>query len=127
MDVTISGPFFNDSARQGAVARALLDAQNEVADQAQADVHQNLDASIKRPTPYYETQIRRVFRGAAAVVTDLGVIYGAWLEGVGSRNRTTRFKGYFSFRRAAASTRGRVAELAGPHIARLVRSLGGGS
>lgn len=34
------------------------------------------------------------------VVNDL-VTYGAWLEGVGSRNASTRFKGYHGFRRAA--------------------------
>jgi hypothetical protein len=33
-------------------------------------------------------------------VTHDRVIYGAWLEGVGSRNQTTRFKGYWSFRKA---------------------------
>lgn len=33
------------------------------------------------------------------VTTDLAT-YGPWLEGVGSRNETTRFKGYHGFRRA---------------------------
>jgi hypothetical protein len=28
-------------------------------------------------------------------------VYGPWLEGVGSRNNTTRFKGYHAFRNAA--------------------------
>ena len=34
------------------------------------------------------------------VVSDNGVVYGAWLEGTSSRNDTTRFKGYRSFRNA---------------------------
>jgi hypothetical protein len=33
------------------------------------------------------------------VTTDLAS-YGPWLEGLGSRNETTSFKGYFSFRQA---------------------------
>jgi hypothetical protein len=33
------------------------------------------------------------------VISDRGVVYGPWLEGTGSRNQTTRFKGYASFRR----------------------------
>lgn len=33
------------------------------------------------------------------VTTDLAT-YGPWLEGTGSRNETTRFKGYHGFRRA---------------------------
>ena len=28
------------------------------------------------------------------------VVYGPWLEGTGSRNRTSRFKGYWTFRKA---------------------------
>ena len=35
------------------------------------------------------------------IVTDGGkVLYGPWLEGEGSRNKSSRFKGYFSFRKA---------------------------
>jgi len=33
------------------------------------------------------------------VISDSGVVYGPWLEGVGSRNQATRFKGYAIFRR----------------------------
>jgi len=35
------------------------------------------------------------------VVTTELAMYGPWLEGTGSRNLTTRFKGYWGFRRAA--------------------------
>lgn len=35
------------------------------------------------------------------IVTTGDAMYGPWLEGTGSRNRTTRFKGYFGFRRAS--------------------------
>lgn len=34
-----------------------------------------------------------------AVTTDIAT-YGPWLEGTGSRNQTTRFKGYHGFRQA---------------------------
>lgn len=34
-----------------------------------------------------------------AMIGDGGVIYGPWLEGTGSRNQSTRFKGYAAFRR----------------------------
>lgn len=37
---------------------------------------------------------------ADVVTTDIAT-YGPWLEGTGSRNDTTRFKGYFGFRKAA--------------------------
>lgn len=42
------------------------------------------------------------------VTTDLAT-YGPWLEGTGSRNETTRFKGYHGFRRAGQEL-DRVAE-----------------
>lgn len=35
------------------------------------------------------------------LVHDTDVVYGPWLEGVGSRNLTTRFKGYHTFRHIA--------------------------
>jgi hypothetical protein len=31
---------------------------------------------------------------------DSGVVYGPWLEGVGRRNKVSRFKGYSSFRKS---------------------------
>lgn len=39
-------------------------------------------------------------REETVVTTDLAT-YGPWLEGTGSRNETTRFKGYHGFRQAA--------------------------
>lgn len=35
------------------------------------------------------------------LVHDTPVVYGPWLEGLGSRNQTTRFKGYHTFRKMA--------------------------
>jgi hypothetical protein len=40
-----------------------------------------------------------------ALLTDSGVTYGPWLEGVSSRNEASRFKGYGMFRRALAAMR----------------------
>lgn len=51
------------------------------------------------PTGYYESQVHVETEAGGYKLTDGGVIYGWWLEGVGSRNATTRFKGYSIFRR----------------------------
>ena len=99
-EVNISGPFFSASTRASVLAGALEDAQRQVAAQASSYVHTILNQRIKHPTPYYETQITTEKRGADIVVHDRGIVYGPWLEGVGSRNRTTRFKGYAAFRTA---------------------------
>lgn len=111
IDVSSSGPLF-DGRAEAAVVAFLDEAKQEVGSQGLADVHQLLDASIRHPTPYYETQILVERQANDVVVHDRGIIYGPWLEGVGSRNRTTRFKGYFSFRRARQSLEGKVPGIA---------------
>ena len=40
------------------------------------------------------------FASPHGIIHDSHVIYGPWLEGVSSRNETTRFKGYAMFRNA---------------------------
>jgi hypothetical protein len=46
-------------------------------------------------------RVETPFGEVKGVLTDGGVIYGPWLEGTSSRNMTTRFKGYASFRKVA--------------------------
>jgi hypothetical protein len=58
-------------------------------------------------------------------VTDSGVIYGPWLEGTGSRNRTTRFKGYATFRKAAQELDRRAFRIAAAMLDRYVRRMNG--
>lgn len=123
-DVVIraSGPLFDGQARHELDA-AIKDISEAVGQQAYSNVMTNLNASIKHPTPYYETQILVQNFAADTVVHDRGIVYGPWLEGTGSRNRTTRFKGYHSFRRAAQKTEreaDRIAEHAlEPHLRRM--------
>ncbi len=102
-EVTIEtrGPLFDGRAAL-AVDEFLSDAIDTVGGQGLANWQLFLDQSIKHPTPYYETQVT-VQRMATDLVEvhDRGIIYGPWLEGVGSRNfPATRFKGYASLRRA---------------------------
>jgi hypothetical protein len=46
------------------------------------------------------------------LVHDTRVTYGPWLEGVGSRNATTRFKGYHTFRIIATELNTEAADIA---------------
>lgn len=111
VEVNTSGPLFDGRAAQ-AVTEFTEEVKEDVASQGLANVMTNLNSSIRHPTPYYETQITKSRHGDAIVVNDRGIVYGPWLEGVGSRNKTTRFKGYFSFRRGAQSLRKQVKGLA---------------
>lgn len=109
--IDVSGPLL--TGNPGAAVQAMVDeVLDEIADQASADVHNHLDLMIRHPTLYYETQIHRYRRGRVQLVGDRAVIYGPWLEGTGSRNRTTRFKGYASFRLAVQTTERAVPRLA---------------
>jgi hypothetical protein len=102
--IRIDGPMFNGLAARAA-EQAAEEAIGQIGAQASAHVHANLDRSLRNPTPYYETQVTLDRpMPLTAIVHDRGIVYGPWLEGTGSRNRTTRFKGYASFRRAAQQT-----------------------
>jgi hypothetical protein len=101
--------------------------QTTLAAQVSADVHTVLNSSIKHPTPYYETQIRTERQANDLVVHDSGVIYGAWLEGVSSRNAQTSFKGYHAFGKAESSINRKMQGLIAPILARFIARLGGGT
>ena len=122
--VTITGPLF-DGRASAAVERVLDESKSEVGAQGLADVHQVLNARIRHPTPYYETQLLSERIGAAEVVHDRGVIYGPWLEGTGSRNATTRFEGYHAFRLARQALPAKIPALVEPILARHLSEMGG--
>ena len=97
--VVCTGPLFDGRAR-AAVTAFCNDVPYTVAHVSLVQVQTNLNESIQYPTPYYETQIWLHPQSGGYQVDDRGVIYGHWLEGDSKRNRKTRFKGYWSFRRA---------------------------
>lgn len=112
VEVRASGPLFQADRVAQESDDFMHDAVAEVAHQGLADVHLFLNRQIKHPTPYYETQITTE-RAAAdrVIVHDRGIVYGPWLEGTGSRNETTRFKGYASFRKATQELERKAGQL----------------
>ena len=98
--VDTSGPIF-DGRAGFIVDRMVDDIAQEVAQAGEDLVQGRLAMSLRHPTGRYQGCIRIENRGfATRIIDDSNIIYGPWLEGVGSRNRTTRFKGYASFRLA---------------------------
>jgi hypothetical protein len=95
-----TGPLFSDSTPREVIADMLEKSEEAMADRLLGFVHANLKGSLRHPTGYYQSHVGKVHRGTQWRVTDGGVIYGPWLEGVSRRNARTRFKGYASFRRA---------------------------
>lgn len=118
MDIRVSGPLF-DGRAQRELAQMESDIKETVARQGLADLHFNLDRALKHQTPYYTTQLLVERQVSDWVVKDRGVIYGPWLEGVGSRNYpVTSFKGYGTFRKTAQELRAKVPTLIEPVVRR---------
>lgn len=125
VDVSRTGPLLSGRAAQ-VIEEALAYALTQVGQAASEGVHRILDERIVHPTPYYETQITLDHPPGQVRVHDRGVEYGPWLEGVSSRNRTTRFPGYHAFGQTAQSlSGGRAQRIAEDAVARYVARLGG--
>lgn len=93
------GPIF-DGRAQRAAHGYCEELEDDLADQAVDELHKEFDLHFKHPTGYYKSQVKVRYGSGEKVVDDGGVVYGPWLEGVGSRNfPATRFRGYASFRR----------------------------
>lgn len=116
-EIEVHGPFF-DGRDAAELARITQEIQDQVAAQASASVHHWMNFFFRHPTPYYETQVVTQRRSDSTVITDQGVIYGPWLAGTGSRNRTTRFKGYAHWRLAVQEADARAQQLADTVVAR---------
>ena|SRR5258708_5090472 len=96
-DIIKHGPIF-DGRAEIALDEFVRVSEELMAHAAMDQVIERLNSVLQHPTGYYESQIAVEKRFDAYAVTDSGVVYGPWLEGTGSRNKTTRFKGYSTFR-----------------------------
>jgi hypothetical protein len=119
-----TGPFFN-----GQLAHQLhlvvAEAEEEIATAGADHLRHDLGAPpFKHPTGWYKSHITPKLLGPFWVIQDSGVVYGPWLAGTSSRNRTSRFKGYQHWRRAIAYVR-RIAQPATDKVvARALRRAG---
>lgn len=113
--VTNSGPLFNGEAAK-AVEDFQVAAENAVGDYVVNEIQSELGQVLKNPTGYYKSKIVTNRQADDSLVSDSGVVYGPWLEGVGSRNKSTRFKGYATFRRVTQ----RLKEQSGPIAERVL-------
>lgn len=126
MPVYFSGPFFSPGAP--ALTREFIKrAGGAVADATHRKVNAFQSLLFRyhasAPTGYAHRSVQTLAMGDHHVVTDSGIVYGAWLEGVGSRNATTRFKGYAIFRRTTATMQNQAIYSAEPVIHQLTEAL----
>jgi hypothetical protein len=116
---------FNASRRQAAAKRMVIKANDLLAEETKKRIVFHLQRVIRNPTPYYWTRIVVNRAVQARTVSDSRVVYGGWLEGVSRRNRTTRFKGYHTFRLIKQQINKEKARIARPAVNQFIKELRG--
>lgn len=122
--VRMTGPILEGQAP--AIVEAMtVSTVAEIADYAKFEVLMQLHQVLQHPTGYYESQITdQTLSPTMHRIHDNNVIYGPWLEGIGSRNYpATRFKGYRTFRIVRARMSAKSRQIVADHLARLVGEL----
>ncbi len=126
IEVRLSGPMFDGRAVH-IIGRMASDCQRHVADGVEEAWQSRMDATFQHSTGRYQSNINIATRSQDLVVNDRGVIYGYWLEGIGSRNYpVTRFRGYFNRRRTVQYIRGQVGALCEPIVNRALEEINHG-
>lgn len=125
--VDTSGPIWDGRAEQ-ILDDYTREAVWEIAKEGRGDLGVRFIKVFREPTGYYESQVEAVQQpGPHALIHDNLVVYGPWLEGVGSRNfPVTRFKGYHSFRIIAQELQAKAVQIAERHIEPFLRRMNGG-
>lgn len=72
---------------------------------------------------HYRRNLHQEVRETLGIISDGNTVYGPWLEGTGSRNATSRFKGYASFRRVGAWLQTQAQKVADKYLAKLAEKL----
>lgn len=110
-DVDYDGPLFNGRAIK-IFDDFAKDAENDIAKAALRGIKRRFHVKFRHPTGRYESNVKISSAGEGTQINDGGIVYGPWLEGIGKKNRTTRFKGYHSFEEAANEIDGRAEDIA---------------
>lgn len=121
-DVTFIGPLFDN--RLASIMGNLDVAINEAVAQRGVNlVKKRLGSVLKHPTGKYSSRIQTERVSTERMVTDGKMVYGPWLEGTGSRSRSTRFKGYRTFRLATQELDSKAEGIAEDVVARFIGRL----
>lgn len=125
LNVTVKqkGQIFNSSATRAAGRIMTTEINDALANEGVRRVRARLDQVLQHPTGYYYSRIQVDRRSQYRGISDGGVVYGGWLEGVDARNRTTRFKGYRTFRIVRQELNKDKERLAQPFVDQYVRRM----
>lgn len=125
LNVTVKqkGQVFNAAASKAAATRMITNINESLAQEGVNRVKERLGHVLQHPTGYYQSRIQVKKGSTYRGVTDGGVIYGGWLEGLSSRNKTTRFKGYHVFRDIQQQLAKDKEKLAQPAVTKFVNEM----
>lgn len=120
--VHFKGVIFDERGKQ-AVKRFSEDSTRVMAE-AGLQIAKNLfRQSIQQGTGYFLSHLDADISGTYARLHDNMIIYGLWLEGTGSRNAITRFKGYFAWQKTSTILNQQGEQILAPLEAKLQREL----
>lgn len=119
-----NGPLPQGQAR-GVIQRSIRTMKDALGDHLVHEVQIRTDKFFVNPTGYYRSQVDYLINqgNGAVIVHDRGVVYGPWLEGTGSRNKTSRFKGYHIFQKVMKETQAQVDQVALEEVRVMVKEL----
>ena len=136
VQVKVTGPLFQKGGEP--VRRAVQDTIQELVELGEQQLDQFLRprpagfylsvqeaGKGKASTGHYRRNLHATVSNLHGRIDDGGVVYGSYLEGTSSRNQTTRFKGYSSFRRTGQyleKIKGRTLQ---KHIEKAIKELNG--
>ena len=122
--ITVSGPLFTGSHHE--IEDAVRDTIRELIERGEQKVKAQLYPGHGLISGHYRRSVvGEMADSRHGRLHDSNVIYGPWLEGVGSRNETTRFKGYAMFRNAPEQLQREARGILQKHMRRAAQRLGG--
>ena len=118
-EVRVSGPFFTLGA--GPAQKAITDSIREIVAEGERSVDAQLSPGHGLRTGHYRRSVNgELVDSLHGRIHDSKIVYGPWLEGVSSRNASSRFKGYRMFRNAFQQLERTKDAIVRKHIGRAV-------
>lgn len=138
IDISASGPVFDGQAEE-IIDRYCTHVEQVIGDKGVAMIRAYLPTQykyLKDPSSLgwhgnrnhfipglYQSVIHTVQLDDAVLIHDTPCVYGPWLEGVGSRNPVTRFKGYHTFRIISQVLNGMATDIATAELPRYIAEM----
>lgn len=123
VSTTQKGILFDVAKSKAAAKRAVIQVNEAIALETVTRIQTQLDRVLQHPTGHYRSRVQVVRKDIYRGVSDGGVVYGGYLEGVAKNNNTTRFKGYRTFRTVKQGIERDKDIIAAPVIKRLAKEL----